>query len=300
MSQPAEPVVETTVETDDAYAANRANWDDRARVHADSTTYDLAALAADPSRISTVVREDLAVLAPHLPGGGVGARPLAGLDVCHLQCHIGSDTLSLARLGAGRVTGVDLSPASLEVARDIAARAGADIRYVEAEVTAAAAAVGETFDHVHTSIGTICWLENLGAWARTIAALLRPGGTFFLRDAHPVLRAFDDLVVDDVRLGNRYWALPPGRAQTYDEALTYTDGDHSRIGATRNYEWPHPVSEVLQSLLDAGLRLVAVGEHDTLPWQGLPVMVPEGDGYVLPAPWREQLPVAFSVVARRD
>lgn len=298
MNQPAEPVVETTVETDDAYAANRANWDDRARVHAGSGDYDLAGMAGDPARTSTVIREDLAVLGPHLPGGD-RQRPLAGLDVCHLQCHIGTDTLSLARLGARRVTGVDLSPASLEIARDLAARAGADIRYVEAEVTSAATAVGETFDHVHTSIGTICWLEDLAAWARTIAALLRPGGTFFLRDRHPVLAAFDDTVEGDVRLGYRYWSLPPGRAQTYDEASTYTGGDHSLIRATRNYEWPHPVSQVLQSLLDAGLRLVAFGEHDTLPWPALPVMELEGDGYVLPAPWREQLPVAFSVVARR-
>ncbi|WP_153397516.1 class I SAM-dependent methyltransferase [Ornithinicoccus halotolerans] len=298
MSQPLDPVTETSVETAEAYAANRANWDDRARVHADSGDYDLAGMARDPARVSTVVREDLAILAPHLPRAG--AQPLAGLEVCHLQCHIGTDTLSLARLGARGVTGVDLSPASLEIARDLAARAGTDIRYVEAEVTGAAAAVGQTFDHVHTSIGTICWLEDLTAWARTIAALLRPGGTFFLRDRHPVLAAFDDTVAGDVRLGYRYWSLPPGQAQTYDEASTYTGGDHTRIRATRNYEWPHPVSEVLQALLDAGLRLVAVGEHDTLPWPALPVMELEGDGYVLPAPWRQQLPVAFSVVARRD
>ena len=44
----------------------------------------------------------------------VGA--VAGLDVLHLQCHIGFDAISLARRGA-RVVGADFSPASLEKAR---------------------------------------------------------------------------------------------------------------------------------------------------------------------------------------
>ncbi|HIZ35318.1 MAG TPA: class I SAM-dependent methyltransferase [Candidatus Ruania gallistercoris] len=292
-----DPLTETDVDTSAAYAANRSNWDDRAKVHAASREYDVDALIADPERISTVIAEDLAILTPHLRPSEVD-RPLAGLDVCHLQCHIGTDTLSLARAG-GRLTGVDLSPASLAIARDIATRADVDIRYVESEVTVAAPEVGATFDHVHTSIGTITWVQDLSAWARTVAALLRPGGTFFFRDGHPALATFDDTVSDAVVLGYRYFALPPGRAWTSADGITYTDGDHSQITATRNYEWPHPVSEILQALLDAGLELVAVGEHDRLNWPALPLMAEENGAFVLPEPWRQQVPLALSVVARK-
>ncbi|UFU03341.1 class I SAM-dependent methyltransferase [Ruania suaedae] len=299
MTLPSEPILETEATTAEAYAANRENWDDRAAVHAASAAYDLDGFVADPHRISSVISEEMALLAPHLGDTGTDpARLLEGLDVCHLQCHIGTDTLSMARLGA-RVTGVDLSPASLQVARDLAARCGLPARWVESEVTQASITVGGAFDHVHTSIGTICWVQDLQAWAQTIAALLRPGGTFFFRDQHPMLASMDDLVPDDVRLGHRYWSLPPGRAFTYAEGTTYVDGDHTRITATRNFEWPHPVSQTLQALLDAGLHVVAVGEHETLPWQALPVMVAEADAFVLPTPWREQVPVAWSIVARK-
>ena len=292
-----DPLAETEVDTAAAYTANRANWDDRAQVHAASREYNLDGLIADPARLSSVIAEDLEFLAPHLRPNDP-EYPLAGLDVCHLQCHIGTDTLSLARAG-GRLTGVDLSPASLAVAREVAARAGVDIRYVESEVTVAAPAVGATFDHVHTSIGTITWLQDLSAWARTVAALLRPGGTFFFRDGHPALATFDDTASDAVVLGYRYFALPPGQAWTSADGSTYTDGDHSQIAAKRTYEWPHPVSEILQALLDAGLELVAVGEHDRLNWPGLPVMVEEDGAFVLPQPWRAQVPLALSVVARK-
>lgn len=294
-----DPLSETTIAPTDAYAANRANWDDRATVHAASRAYDLDGLVADPSRISSVIAEDVELLRPHLPAGAADSdRPLAGLDVCHLQCHIGTDTLSLARLG-GHLTGVDLSPQSLAIARDVAARAGMDIRYVEAEVTAAAPAVAATFDHVHTSIGTICWLQDLTGWARTVADLLRPGGTFFFRDQHPILATLDDTVSDAVVPGYRYFAMPPGHAWTYADGITYTDGDTSQICARRNYEWPHPVAEILQALLDAGLELVAIGEHDRLPWQALPLMVAEDGAFVLPSPWRDRVPLALSLVARK-
>ncbi|HWM03522.1 MAG TPA: hypothetical protein VNP92_14410, partial [Actinophytocola sp.] len=96
--------------------ANRELWEDRAVLHED--LYDAHALAADPQAISTVIRDDLPVLLQHLVGRAQMAdnagdldEPLAGLDLLHLQCHIGTDTLSLARLGA-RVTGLDFSAAS--------------------------------------------------------------------------------------------------------------------------------------------------------------------------------------------
>ena len=103
---------------------------------------------------------------------------LAGLDVVHLQCHLGTDTVSLSRLGARRVVGVDLSPGSLRRARTIAERAGAAIEFVEANVYDAREAVEGSFDLVYTSLGVLCWLPDVTAWARVIASLLRPGGRF--------------------------------------------------------------------------------------------------------------------------
>ncbi|SKF62409.1 type 11 methyltransferase [Mycobacteroides abscessus subsp. abscessus] len=80
----------------DYLATNAANWDARADVHVGPDGYDLARIA-DPQWISQVVQFDR----PRL-------GEVAGLDAVHLQCHVGTDTISLARLGA-TMTGVDLS-----------------------------------------------------------------------------------------------------------------------------------------------------------------------------------------------
>ena len=106
---------------------NYENWEDRVPIHAASQTYDLAGLAANPTRLTRVIQRDL----ERLP-------ELEGKHVVHLQCHIGTDTLSLARLGAASVTGYDFSPAALQVARHLAGQAGMDISYIEGELYDAA------------------------------------------------------------------------------------------------------------------------------------------------------------------
>lgn len=291
-----EPMLTAEVSAQDGYAANRANWDGRARVHLGSRGYDVAGLLADPHRISGVVRRDLELWRPHLPREN--ATGVDGLSLVHLQCHIGTDTLSLSRLGA-RCTGVDLSPVSLEIAADLARRAGQQIRYVEANVVEAAGAVGEQADLVYTSTGTICWVQDLTAWAEQVATLLRPGGSFFFRDSHPMIDAMADGPAGELVPGYRYFPMPEGRAHTYADGVTYTDGDQSLITQARTYEWPHSVAEVLGALLAAGLEIRDVGEQDDLPWPAHPSMTAGERGFRLPEPWREQVPVAWSVVARR-
>ena len=80
---------------------NRANWDERAAAHAESPGFARQRFIDDPSFLSAVVQFDLPLLGD-----------IRGLRGVHLQCHIGTDTISLARLGA-RMTGVDFSLGSL-------------------------------------------------------------------------------------------------------------------------------------------------------------------------------------------
>src|ERR1700753_1266481 len=92
----------------DYVAINRANWDERAPAHAAAPGYSLDLFVADRAFLSEVVRFDR----PRL-------GDLHGLRGVHLQCHIGTDTLSLARLGA-RMSGLGFSPAALEQGRSLA------------------------------------------------------------------------------------------------------------------------------------------------------------------------------------
>lgn len=291
-----EPVDGVDVSWEEARRANLANWEDRVPLHVEG--YHTSALRDDPDHLSSVVRTDLEALLPHVPG-----MTLKGVDLLHLQCHIGTDTVSLARAGA-RVTGLDFSPAALDAAAALAADCGVTADWIQSDVLAAREAVdrhlGTTrqFDVIYTSIGTIGWLDDLDLWAQQVASLLNPGGLFYIRDGHPMLYTLDE---DSPHLAVRYRYFGDGRALQWDDDGTYV-GDGT-VAHTRTYEWPHPLSEIISVLLRQGLEIAAFDEGKTLPWQFSPRMVPTTDGpdadYAWPEDERDLVPCTFTLIARR-
>jgi SAM-dependent methyltransferase len=238
--------------SDDAYLSiNRANWDSRVPFHEQG--YGLEEFRDDPSHLSGVVRFDV----PRL-------GDVAGLDVVHLQCHIGTDTLSLARLGA-RVTGLDFSEPALEVARRLAADCGHDITYVASDVHAAVDALGrERFDMVYTGIGALCWLPDVRRWAEVVAGLLRPGGRLFIREGHPMVWTLCDPRPDGLLVVEYpYFEVEGGTA--FHETTTYVDHD-GELAAPDIVSFNHGLAEIFNALWSAGLTVTAFDEHDSLPW----------------------------------
>lgn len=273
------------IDWESARSSNRDNWEDRVPLH--EAAYAISDLD-DPGHLTGVIRTDLTALAPFLPDGTV-----SGLEVCHLQCHIGTDTLSLARAGA-RVTGVDFSPSALKSAAELADRLGLDAVWVETDVLDARAAVDGDFDLVYTSIGTITWLPDLDRWAAQVAGLLRAGGTFYIRDGHPSLYAIDENA-DGMTLRFPYFGN--GRAQIWDDESTYV-GDGT-VAHSRTFQWAHPISEIINSLIGAGLQILRVDEGKTLPWKFSPRMVEVPDGYAWPESERDLVPCTYTIVARK-
>jgi SAM-dependent methyltransferase len=260
----------------DYRALNRASWDERAPAHAASPDYGLDRFASDPSFVSDVVRFDL----PRL-----GA--VSGLRGVHLQCHIGTDTISLARLGA-TMSGLDFSAASLAEARRLAERAGADVDFVEGDVYDAVDLLGEErFDLVFTGIGALCWLPDIKRWAAVVRGLLRPGGRLFLREGHPMLWALDDIGADG-RLVVEHPYFERAEPVVWDEGGTYVE---TAVEFSHNvtHEWNHGIGEVVTALLDQGMSLTMLEEHDSVPWDPFPghtEVLPDGEHRIADRPWR--------------
>ena len=272
---------------DDYLEVNRLNWDERAPAHAASPDYGFDRFVADPQHLSGVVRFDLPLLGD-----------ITGLTGIHLQCHIGTDTLSLARLGA-RMTGLDLSPASLEQARRLAAEAGPAVDYVEADTYSATQAVaGRTFDLVYTGIGALCWLPDIDRWAGVVDDLLVPGGRLFLREGHPMMWAVDDQRTDVLSLGYAYFETPEPWDE--DEPGTYVETDTEFVN-NRAISWNHGLGETVTALLSRGFEVTGLVEHRSVPWDALPGrMTVDGDlGEWSLTEHGERLPLSYTLQARK-
>lgn len=271
---------------DASYELNRRSWDERAPLHAASVDYGLQRFHDDPDYLSDVVRFDL----PRLGS-------IAGQRVLHLQCHIGTDTVSLARLGPASVTGLDFSPASLAVARDLASGLGLDIAFVEAQAYEAADVLGSGgFDLVYTGIGALCWLPSIRQWAQVVSALLAPGGRLFLREGHPVLWSLDSQVTDRLVIGYPYFETEEPIVDDEEETYVRTEG---RLANSVTHSWNHGLAEIITALQDAGLAFSSLAEHTTVPWAAIPELMEEiGDGEWALRERPERLPMSYTLQAR--
>lgn len=238
----------------DYLAVNLANWNSRVPHHVKG--YALDPFRADPQHLSSVVRFDL----PRLGS-------IAGLDVVHLQCHIGTDTLSLARLGARSVTGLDFSAPALEAAAQLAAECGATIDYVESELYAAVDHLGAgRFDLVYTGVGALCWLPDIARWGRVVADLLRPGGRLFMREGHPMLWSLCDPRPDGLVVVEYPYFETSG--VHFSDTQSYVDHDEP-LASPDIVHFNHGLAPVIMALMNAGMQLTAIEEHDSVPWNAL-------------------------------
>ncbi|GAB4432490.1 MAG: class I SAM-dependent methyltransferase [Chloroflexi bacterium OHK40] len=233
---------------------NRRSWNAVVPAHA-SHRPGLAAFLRSGG--STLFPEELELLGD-----------VAGRSLLHLLCNAGQDTLSLAALGA-RATGVDLSDAAVARALALSAESGIPARFVCADVyDYLAEAAGAGFARIYCGYGAICWLHDLAAFARGVAAALAPGGRFALVEFHPVANMFDPS-----------WRLTADYPQ--GGALLTLDGVGDYVGAAgeglapggyaegvRDFANPHAchlfrwgVGEVVSALASAGLAIVALREY---------------------------------------
>jgi SAM-dependent methyltransferase len=267
----------------DPIEINRRNWDERARIHARDTTgfYGLNCLRSGQDRLGSIEEAEL---------GDISEK-----RVLHLQCHIGTDTLQLARRGA-IATGLDFSSEAIRIARCLAAEARLKANFIEGRVDEAPSLAPGPFDLVYVTWGTICWLPDLRIWANAISTVLAPTGELYFADAHPSFLIMEE---QNGRLNPTYdIQTPVDHPLEFTDETTYT-GDPTVLTNQSTRQWMHPLSAILGALIGAGLTIRMFNEHELLPWQGLRMMVRAQDGY-----WRlpdgyPRFPLSLSLRAQK-
>ncbi|MBO6605946.1 class I SAM-dependent methyltransferase [Psychroserpens sp.] len=232
-----------------AFDVNRQTWNEKVKVHAESDMYDLKAFKKGKSSL--------------MPYELNAIGDVQGKSLLHLQCHFGQDTLSWSRMGANCV-GVDLSDEGIGLAKTLNSELELNASFVRCNVLETSTYVNDIFDIVFTSYGVIGWLPDLKPWAQMIAERLKPGGFFYIVEFHPIVWMFD------------YEQDPPTMRYGYmqDEVIyeeyegTYANTKSKMI--SKEYGWNHGLSEVINSLIEAGLQIEYLNEYDESPYNVLP------------------------------
>lgn len=265
---------------------NRQRWDEMAEVHSKESSYNLEDFRAGKSVLNWLERELLG--------------DLSNQKVLHLQCHFGLDTISLLRVGAAEVVGVDYSESAIRIARELAAEFGANARFVHSNIMDLAENFDEdeSFDWVFTSYGTIVWLPDLRPWARAIAKFLKPGGKFLIIDSHPFSHVFDD-ETSEPRLEAVYRYFDREAPEHYKVSGSYATAHEFAIN--EEYIWTHSLQSIFAALLAEDLQIEEFREYPTINWQMFPFLEKAEDGwYHFPNDWKQSvIPLCFALVVRK-
>jgi SAM-dependent methyltransferase len=221
----------------DYLSINKATWDKRTDIHLESSFYDVQSFINGKCSLNPIEKELL---------GSVES-----LDLLHLQCHFGQDTLSLNRLGA-KTTGIDLSSKAIAAANHLSSKLSLDANFFCDDIVQFGEKNDKQFDVVYTSYGVLCWLPDLSKWAKTISNALKSGGKFVLVEFHPI---------NDLLQGYDYFEKSSADIEKEGTYTENCDGKESTI-----VTWSHSIADVMQALINAGLEIKQYIESPYSPY----------------------------------
>jgi ubiquinone/menaquinone biosynthesis C-methylase UbiE len=259
---------------------NQKHWDEITPVHVNSAFYDVAGFKAGKSTM----------IMPFEPEEMGDVR---GKSLLHLQCHFGMDTLTWARLGA-QVTGVDFSGEAIKTARKLSKEIGIESKFIESDIYKLPEVLNKKFDIVFTSYGVLTWLPDLPRWANVISHFLKPGGFFYIAEFHPFASVFDNSQgAQKLDVTVPYFHNPT--PIEWEPVGDYADPNF--IPQHGSAEWMHPIGEIVDGLIGAGLKIEFLHEFPYVCYQSMPFMYQTGNGE-----WRlegDPIPLTFSIKATK-
>jgi len=272
----------------DYLSTNRKVWDEWADIHIKgSSFYPVEQFKAGKQGWKPNIPDDIG--------------PVSGKSILHLQCHFGMDTIMWAGLGA-RITGVDFSAKAIKQAEALNDELGQNAEFIRADIYQLPEILKKQFDIVLTYYGTVMWLPDLPAWAKVVTHFLKPGGSFYIADAHPFVNMLD---VDQKshKPQFEYPYFSSGNPEKIEsENGTYANPDAETVNKV-SYQWDHSLGNILNSIIAAGLRIEFLHEfpfsfYNVFYYDDTDILVNDSEGW-----WRfkddvDRFPLMFSVKAK--
>ncbi len=181
---------------------------------------------------------------------------ITGARAVQVGCNNGRELLSLPAFGAQAVLGIDQSDAFLAQAQELAALAGSDCAFLNANIYDLPDDVPRDFDVALITIGVLGWMPDLPRFFEVVAGLLTTGGRLVIYESHPILDMYEPDEADPFTPVRSYFNKRP---QSWSETITY-DGSAGAPGP-ESYWFTHTMGEIVTGCVASGLRIAQLTEY---------------------------------------
>lgn len=258
---------------------NRDKWNSVTPIHAKSEFYGVDKFKQGKCTLQDIERREVG--------------DVSGKSLLHFQCHFGMDTMSWARLDA-KVTGVDFSEEAITLAKSLADELNIPADFVCCNIYDSPEHISEKFDIVYTSQGVLIWLPDIKGWMKVITHFLKPGGFLYLWEYHPFACTFDDESKEKYPK-IRYPYFHSDEPMRFEGTGSYADPSADFEFVT--YEWSHSISDIINALIAAGLRLEFLHEFPYTTYKAWHFLEQRDDGMWHYPGLQKGLPLMFSIKA---
>ncbi len=260
---------------------NRVHWSAVTRIHLRPGGHDLESFKKGGTSLHPIEQEELLPL-------------VKGKSVVHLQCHTGSDSISLSRAGATEVVGVDFDEEAIVAARGLAKSLDLPVTFEHCNVYDAVAKLGRTFDMAFVTHGALCWLPSVDRWAEVVSGLLRPGGQLYLHEFHPLCWSLaDESTAEKIMLQYPYFEeLEP---TCFEGEPDYLNKEET---TPAQYCWNHGLGEIVSALTTRGMNLKYLHEFPVCASSIIPVITKQDENYY--GIEGRNYPLSYSILAEKQ
>lgn len=231
---------------------NREAWNQVTPIHQQHRKIDLAsAVQAEGfsilDEIETIIHQRLG---------------LQGKRVAHLCCNNGQELISLLKLGAAAGVGFDIADEVIKEATLLGTLSKTNCEFVRSNVYEIDPAYFGQFDLVFTTIGALCWFDDLERFFAIAAQLLRPNGHLFVYEMHPALDFFalpgeaDYDAAQELKIAYSYFRREPF---VNSNGLDYVG--NTQYAAKTTYSFGHTLADILTGVLRNHLTICEFQEY---------------------------------------
>lgn len=252
---------------------NKNAWNIKTDAHINSEFYDLEGFKKGNTSLNKIELDLLG--------------DISGKKMLHLQCHFGQDSISMARMRA-KVTGVDLSPNSIQKGEELARQLGEEVRFIESDVLKLSEKHSEKYDFVFASYGVLGWHPSASDWFAEAAKFIAEGGKLILVEFHPIIW------IHDGKMENVVYSWFNEEAIVDESEGTYADRS-----AKINYQevgWNHSFEDIIMGALKADLKVESFKEYNYSPYNVFADMEQVGEKMYRFKKFGTKLPLVYSLV----